>query len=300
MLVTKRPTKPTDPFIIVGLLVLTACTCASTALALEFPVASGFDAGLEGWTCIESGPLTWQPEGGNLGGFALFEDTDSGTGRILAPGSYYGDWSDLDGAGTLSWYHRIVRYGGIDQILPPMAWISGPGGSAHWTSPVVPGSEWVLVSAPISGPAWVLDSGSWSDLLADVTQLTLQIELVDNSGPQPWDQDGIDGVVLQNPFSSVCSPHESQSPVFKVFPNPTHGTLTIHALSQVGPVSGAAIYDCSGRLVRCLSSPALPRGDGSIHWNGRDDSGRLCASGSYLARVTSHQGATDLRFLLIR
>jgi len=45
------------------------------------------------------------------------------------------------------------------------------------------------------------------------------------------------------------------------------------------------LYDVSGRLVRSLLNENLPAGHHEVRWNGRDDSGRSVASGTYFVRM---------------
>jgi flagellar hook assembly protein FlgD len=46
------------------------------------------------------------------------------------------------------------------------------------------------------------------------------------------------------------------------------------------------LYDVSGRRVRSLLADRLQAGSQAVPWNGRDDFGRLVASGTYFARLT--------------
>ena len=66
-----------------------------------------------------------------------------------------------------------------------------------------------------------------------------------------------------------------------------------------GPVQ-ASIHDLAGRRVRGLSRGVLGAGDHDLFWDGRDDGGRAVAAGSYLVRITSSDGSTAARFVVIR
>jgi hypothetical protein len=58
------------------------------------------------------------------------------------------------------------------------------------------------------------------------------------------------------------------------------------------------IYSVDGRLVRRLSE-ALPNGESSLTWDGRDDRGARAASGVYFARVQANEGNAKGKLVLI-
>ena len=58
------------------------------------------------------------------------------------------------------------------------------------------------------------------------------------------------------------------------------------------------LYDVSGRLVRSLVNETLEAGSHEVRWNGRDDSGRAVASGTYFARL-SVAGEPSVRPLVL-
>jgi hypothetical protein len=67
-------------------------------------------------------------------------------------------------------------------------------------------------------------------------------------------------------------------------PNPFLGaTLVRFGLAEAGAVS-IRVYGVDGRLVRTLVDSVLPAGDRRIAWDGRDESGREVAAGSYIVR----------------
>jgi hypothetical protein len=61
------------------------------------------------------------------------------------------------------------------------------------------------------------------------------------------------------------------------------------------------IYDISGRMVRTLlDGVEWPSREGSVNWDGVDDSGRSVANGLYLARLETDEGLHGLRILRMR
>jgi hypothetical protein len=59
------------------------------------------------------------------------------------------------------------------------------------------------------------------------------------------------------------------------------------------------IYSVDGRLVRRLSE-ALPNGESSLTWDGRDDRGSRAASGVYFARVQANEETGKGKLVLVR
>ena len=115
---------------------------------------------------------------------------------------YLGNWSSLNGTGILKWDQILFSTGGDPEAYGFEAQISGPGGSATFTSTIddtVVG-QWIAITAPIDQSSWTVNSGTWAGLLADVTSLNLSIENVTNihtpTVQDPGDHDGIDNVFL--------------------------------------------------------------------------------------------------------
>lgn len=164
-----------------------------TGLSLTVHVANGevvstFDSSLEGWTGAE---ISHMATGGNPGGYIHFVDPDSSGNSVIAPAMFQGDWTVFQ---SLSYDHRIFGTGTINQIVDYEVQISGPGGSAVWTSDPATGvTPWVTLVASLQEAEWSV-SGSWAGLLSNVTTLSIRIEHVDNSGG--GDVEGIDNVRL--------------------------------------------------------------------------------------------------------
>jgi flagellar hook assembly protein FlgD len=58
------------------------------------------------------------------------------------------------------------------------------------------------------------------------------------------------------------------------------------------------VYDVTGHLIRTLVTGSLPAGTHLMTWDGRDNLGRPCASGVYLARASFGRD-TDIRKLVL-
>ena len=71
------------------------------------------------------------------------------------------------------------------------------------------------------------------------------------------------------------------------YPNPFNSeTLLEFNLSSQGQNLWLGIYDSMGRQIRCYNWDNLSAGQHSVTWDGRNESGRLVASGIYLYRLT--------------
>lgn len=165
---------------------------------------STFDSDLDGWTLAGNPSLSHQATGGNPGGFALYNDTGGplGDGWLVAPSAYLGDWTDLEGVGSLSWDHRmLVTMWGAD-ILTGQATISGPAGSAFFDSGLSFAGQWQTFVAPISASSWQITGGTWNGLLANVTDLRLRLDATRDEG-LPGEADGMDSVALVPEPSSL-------------------------------------------------------------------------------------------------
>ena len=83
-------------------------------------------------------------------------------------------------------------------------------------------------------------------------------------------------------------------------PNPFNPTTVVRfVLPEPGEVS-LAVYDVLGRRVRVLSEGHRSAGTHAVAWDGRDGRGASVASGVYLARLTTWQGTSVRRMLLVR
>jgi hypothetical protein len=75
------------------------------------------------------------------------------------------------------------------------------------------------------------------------------------------------------------------------FPNPFNpSTVIAFTLPRPAPMR-LEVYDAAGRRIRTLASEHMSAGPRSVVWDGRDNAGRLVASGVYFCRLS----AGDLR-----
>jgi hypothetical protein len=84
------------------------------------------------------------------------------------------------------------------------------------------------------------------------------------------------------------------------FPNPTPRQTTLRLLLPSREHVQASVVDVAGRRVRTLLDGVLGSGVHDLRWDGRDDRGRACASGVYLARARTSWETRATRVVLLR
>ena len=83
-------------------------------------------------------------------------------------------------------------------------------------------------------------------------------------------------------------------------PNPFNPQTTISfTLATDGPTS-LRIFDLRGQLVRVLLDGPHDAGHFSVSWDGRDDTGRAVASGTYFSRLTGGDVVQQHKMMLVR
>ncbi|MCP5522958.1 MAG: hypothetical protein H7A46_15580 [Verrucomicrobiales bacterium] len=190
-------------------------------------VFSTFDTDLDGWT-VDRGSYSWEVSGGNPSGHLSADNhLDYAHGTAIAPSKFHGNWSSFEGGGTLRYDHRISTLGSdVTGYSPYQVVISGPGGEAAWTGSTPSGlTDWTPIFIPISPSSWDMKSGSWNELLVNVTSLQIRIEQVLNSTPDAGDLCHIDNVVLSKPPSEGTVPAVHVLPAVEVRHRLT-GTVT--------------------------------------------------------------------------
>ncbi len=111
-------------------------------------------------------------------------------------------------------------------------------------------------------------------------------------------------MVIRPPCSPLTAVDESTATTFDtrllISPNPANPRTTIAFAIAVGGPSRLDIFDIVGRRVRTPWQGTLAAGDHVFTWDGRDDTGRLLASGTYLARLVASNVARTAKVSLVR
>jgi hypothetical protein len=117
-------------------------------------------------------------------------------------------------------------------------------------------------------------------------------------GSGPW----------SNPGSFVVSPtavnEEGRVPtdysLSQSFPNPFNPTTTIkYSVKQPSHVE-LKIYDSSGRLIKALVDEFKTRGEYSVAWDGKDNSGKAVPSGAYFYRIKTDDFMSAKKMIYVK
>ncbi|MFC1898667.1 FlgD immunoglobulin-like domain containing protein [Candidatus Cloacimonadota bacterium] len=85
------------------------------------------------------------------------------------------------------------------------------------------------------------------------------------------------------------------------FPNPFNPTTTINfAIAENTSFTEIAIYNLKGQKVKQLVQDQFTAGQHSVVWDGRDDSGKLTASGLYFYKMNSGKYSETRKMLLLK
>jgi hypothetical protein len=84
------------------------------------------------------------------------------------------------------------------------------------------------------------------------------------------------------------------------YPNPFNGSTTvIYGVPSAGHAT-IRLYNVLGQHVRTLVDAQTPQGEFKVSWDGRDQRGRVAASGVYFVAYTTETQKLTSRILLIR
>jgi flagellar hook capping protein FlgD len=83
-------------------------------------------------------------------------------------------------------------------------------------------------------------------------------------------------------------------------PSPSPGVTTINYSLEVSGFVTIDVFDAAGSRVRRLAQGSDAAGPHAIAWDGRDESGRSVASGTYFVRLTTGRVSLVERFVILR
>lgn len=102
---------------------------------------------------------------------------------------------------------------------------------------------------------------------------------------------------LENP--EVIEPRLA-SGLVSASPNPFNPKTTFHFDISDGSPTKVSVYDIRGMLVRDLINEYLEAGHHAIPWNGKDNNGRILASGRYIVRVQAGRLHSSTSVVLVK
>lgn len=155
---------------------LLASILAGRAAIVTVASSDWNDTSSQGWTLGSDTTGFYEviDSGGNPDGYVGFVDGGGpGNPGMFAPASYLGDYLTI-GASEFTWDAKVATTAGEGVSI----YLSGPGGFATFDgSSFTTNTSFASYSAPIVETSWIVSSGTWAALLADVTELRLSLDL---------------------------------------------------------------------------------------------------------------------------
>ncbi len=255
---------------------------AAAATAQDCERYDGFDEGIDGWTPVDPSEVEifWYHDG-NPDGCLYTRDANPGAADVRAPARFAGNLSGLDGAGIVRLDHKFLY---CEDSRPPVGdpriILIGPGGRATcvFGGPTDPG-VWYEYELPFVPASFTVSEGSWSALVANVTEVWVDLEvttghdhnLADNFyiglPPQPgndYDGNRIPDTCMPCPVVSsvTAEPWESYGQAFVIPGNMiAEDDLVVTVLDQTGsPMEGLLVqiaFDGCGDICIDEGNPYL-------------------------------------------
>jgi hypothetical protein len=147
-----------------------------------------------------------------------------------------------------------------------------------------------------------------SYLLSDIVALTYgtdDLNVTTSGGTDTFPLSTIDRVefALDGTVTGIGDAGREPNPIvsshlFQNFPNPFNPQTQIAFDLPSAGLAEIRIYDVLGRLVRTLVDEKRPAGYQILRWDGRDDDGRVVASGMYFYRLLA-PGVDESRKMVV-
>ncbi|MBP9079306.1 MAG: T9SS type A sorting domain-containing protein [Flavobacteriales bacterium] len=208
-------------------------------------------------------------------------DASGVLGIAMAPPKFRGDWSEVDGSGTIDMDVMVQTSVTTPSERPFLVRISGTGGAAtiniNDDQVQAARNAWTHWTLPIQESAWTLESGSWSALLQDIAEIRVQLEFF--SGDETT---YLDNFCIGNDDTGIA---EAQTAVPALWPNPAGDLLHV-----AGSRTDRHYEVIDARGARMLAGRMDPSDEASINVAG-------LASGVYTLRLIGTQGIRIGRFV---
>ena len=275
-----------------------------------------FDA--NGWTAEPAGYVqaNFTGAGGYPGGYLQVMDFGAPEAYIVSNELMGGDLSAIDGTGVVHFDLQLINDFGQPATGQPAVHLTGPGGEAAYTFEQLPElGLWQRYEVDLVESLWTVTSGTWADLLAEVTAVKLNARFTDAMSQSGFDNVRVgpvlsyaedfnrDGLPDECTVQLVGTPleHGPRAVAITNFPNPFNPRTTVSFdVPRAAPVR-LSVYDVKGRLVRTLvSGKEHAPGSYEVIWSGRDDRGRGVSSGLYLCRLQVGEETVSHRLALLK
>ena len=108
------------------------------------------------------------------------------------------------------------------------------------------------------------------------------------------------GIALAQPVRPVAIAQPTRFAFAPTFPNPFNGSTQITYTLATDILVELRVYNALGQTVRTLLHQYREAGTHQIHWDGKDDQGRVLASGTYLLIMRAGPVRQATKMLLLR
>jgi len=143
-------------------------------------VISNFETGTDGWHSEGDGVYLWEAGTGNPGGcFRVNDDATGDWNNAIAPVKFLGNWSAATASDYVSADIFVYQINGSNSTGTYVFRIAGPGGeaTAFNNAHPTPGT-WINYTAYLDPANWVMVSGTWADLTANITVFVVRAEYI--------------------------------------------------------------------------------------------------------------------------
>ena len=221
-------------------------TLSPGVLVQEDLKCSTFDAtdGFDGWNFQNTGNISVNTVIGNPPNAIQIADQSGVLSTAYAPPQFRGNLTAWDQIGTLAFDVRVNT--NLTAVQPPAPHVRliGPGGqytvSASAQEVVLATNQWHTFSYPLDAGSWTMVSGTWNDLLTNVTIIELTLEYYTGTAETVLFDNFCLGM-LNTGLSEVTS-----KPL-EIFPNPASSHARI-VLTESGNKE-LSLHDLTGRAL---------------------------------------------------
>jgi hypothetical protein len=154
----------------------------------------------------------------------------------------------------------------------------------------------------VAGPGNIASDPLFANPLFGDYSLSQGSPCIDTGDPAaPTDQDGsrtdMDTIPYTHPAPELPPPTDM---AISAAPNPFGATALVKFSLPTTDLVHVVLYDVRGVRVRSLINRKMTAGRYTVTWSGHDGTGRQCASGVYLLRLTTGSRSTTTRVTLVR